>query len=81
MHASTSISRPRLNLVERSFARLSEEQIKPGAHRSTRTLEDAIREYLTMTNELRKPFVWTKTADEIFASIATCCQRISDSRH
>lgn len=70
-----------LNLVERWFALLSEKQIKRGAHRSTRALEEAIREYLAMTNESPKPFVWTKAADEIFASIARYCQRISDSRH
>ena len=69
-----------LNLVERWFALLSEQQIKRGAHRSTRALENAIREYLDRTNHSSKPFVWTKTADEIFASIARSCQRISDSR-
>jgi transposase len=70
-----------LNLVERWFALLSDKQIKRGAHRSTRALEDTIREYLNMTNESPKPFVWTKTADEILASIARYCQRISDSGH
>jgi transposase len=70
-----------LNLVERWFARLSEKQIKRGAHRSTRALEGAIREYLHMTNESPKPFVWTKSADDILASIARYCQRISDSPH
>lgn len=70
-----------LNLVERWFALLSEKQIKRGAHRSTRALEAAIRAYLDLTNESPKPFVWTKTADQIFASIARYCQRISDSPH
>ena len=70
-----------LNLVERWFALLSEKQIKRGAHRSTRALEDAIRQYLALTNESPKPFIWTKTADEIFVSIARYCQRISDSGH
>lgn len=70
-----------LNLVERWFALLSDKQIKRGAHRSTRALEDAIREYLKMTNESPTPFVWTKSANEIFASIARYCQRISDSGH
>lgn len=70
-----------LNLVERWFALLSEKQIKRGAHRSPRALEGAIREYLTMTNQSPQPFVWTKSADEILASIARYCQRISDSRH
>ena len=70
-----------LNLVERWFALLSEKQIKRGAHRSTRALEEAIHHYLTLTNAAPQPFIWTKTADEIFASIARYCQRISDSRH
>ena len=70
-----------LNLVERWFAKLTDKQIKRGAHRSTGALEAAIREYLTITNESPKPFVWTKTADEILASVARYCQRISDSGH
>jgi transposase len=48
-----------INLVERWFASLSEKQIKRGAHRSTRALEAAIREYLGLTNESPQPFVWT----------------------
>jgi transposase len=70
-----------LNLVERWFATLSEKQIKRGTHRSTRALETAIREYLTISNEAPKPFVWHKTADEILASVARFCQRISNSGH
>lgn len=70
-----------LNLVERWFALLTEKQIKRGTHRSTRALEAAIRHYLTLTNEAPKPFVWTKTADEILTSVARFCQRISNSGH
>ena len=70
-----------LNLVERWFATLTEKQIKRGAHRSTRALEAAIREYLTLSNGSAKPFVWTKTADEILAKVAGFCQRISNSGH
>jgi transposase len=70
-----------LNLVERWFATLTEKQIKRGAHRSTRALEAAIREYLTISNGSAQPFVWTKTADEILAKVAGFCQRISNSGH
>ena len=70
-----------LNLVERFFALITERQIKRGAHRSTRELEAAIREYLSVHNDNPKPFVWTKTADQILASVARFCQRISDSGH
>ena len=70
-----------LNLVERFFALITERQIKRATHRSTRELEDAIREYLSVHNNHPKPFVWTKTADQILASVARFCQRISDSGH
>ncbi len=70
-----------LNLVERFFALLTTRQIKRGAHRSTRELEQAIRTYLNIYNEDPKPFIWTKTADEILASLARFCGRISDSGH
>ena len=70
-----------LNLVERWFAALTEKQIRRGVHRSTRELEQAIRTYIETTNAQPKPFVWTKTADEILASVARFCKRISDSGH
>lgn len=70
-----------LNLVERWFALLSQKQIKRGTHRSVRALETAIRAYLAITNEAPKPFVWTKTADEILAKVARFCQRTSTPGH
>ncbi len=70
-----------LNLVERWFATLTEKQIRRGTHRSTRALETAIRDYLAISNEAPTPFVWTKTADEILASVARFCQRISNPGH
>ncbi len=70
-----------LNLVERWFAALTQKQIKRGAHPSTRALEAAIRQYIAVTNETPKPFVWTKTADEILASVARFCHRISETGH
>ncbi len=68
-----------INLVERWFALLTEKQLRRGVHRSTRELEEAIKQYLAISNEMPKPFIWTKTADEIFASISRFCHRISDS--
>ncbi len=70
-----------LNLVERWFAALTQKQIKRGVHPSTRALEAAIRHYIAVTNEAPKPFVWTKTADEILASVARFCHRISETGH
>ena len=70
-----------LNLVERWFALLTEKQLRRGVHRSTQALQAAIRAYIAHTNEHPKPFVWTKTADEILASVARFCHRTSDSGH
>lgn len=70
-----------LNLVERWFGLLTERQIRRGSHRGTRQLENAIRHYLTVYNEDPKPFVWTKTADEILQTLKMFCQRTSNSGH
>jgi len=51
------------------------------AHRSTLELESAIREYIDLRNRHPKPFVWTKTADEILASIERFCKRTSGTGH
>lgn len=64
-----------LNQVERWFAELTQKQIRRGTHRSVRELEKAIREFMDAHNSGSKPFVWTKTADEILASIARYAQR------
>ena len=70
-----------INLVERWFAALTEKQLRRGVHRSTRELELAIRRYVDVTNAHPKPFVWTKTANEILDSVARFCHRISNSGH
>jgi transposase/transposase-like protein len=64
-----------LNQVERFFALLTERQIRRGAHRSTAELEAAIQTYIDTHNADPKPFRWTKSADDILASIARFCQR------
>jgi transposase len=70
-----------INQVERWFAALTEKQIRRGTHRSTRQLEQAIRDYLERYNEEPKPFAWAKSADDILASIERFCLRISNSAH
>jgi len=64
-----------LNLVERWFAELTTKQLRRGVHRSVSELERAIRAFLDVHNEDPKPFTWTKSADEILASIARFAQR------
>ena len=64
-----------INQVERFFALLTEQQIKRGAHRSTAELEAAIAAYIDARNADPKPFRWTKTADDILASVERFCRR------
>ncbi len=70
-----------INLVERWFAALTEKRLRRGVHRSTRQLEAAIQDYLAVHNDDPRPFVWTKTADEILERVARFCKRISNSGH
>jgi len=69
-----------LNLVERWFGELTTKQLRRGAHRSVSQLEAAIREFIDAHHADPKPFVWTKTADEILASIARFAQRTVDAQ-
>ncbi len=64
-----------LNMVERWFAGLTTKQLRRGVHRSVAALERAIREYIEAHNVDCQPFVWTKSADDILASIARFAAR------
>jgi transposase len=70
-----------LNLVERWFAELTERWLRRGSHRSAKELVASIRTWIEFWNEDPRPFVWHKSADEILQSLASYCQRISDSGH
>ena len=58
-----------LNLVERFFGLITQERIRRGVFTSLDALETAIREYLDNHNAAPKPFVWTKSADQILAKV------------
>jgi transposase len=64
-----------INLVERWFAEITNKRIRRGVFRSVKELEAAIREYLDVHNENPKPFVWTRSADQILVSISRFAQR------
>jgi transposase len=70
-----------LNLVECWFALLSRRCLGRGAFTSVGDLEEAIHAYIAETNAEPKPFIWTKTADDILGSVARFCQQISNSSH
>ncbi|MFE7276731.1 IS630 family transposase [Streptomyces sp. NPDC057623] len=68
-----------LNLVERWFAELTNKQIRRGVHKSVQALEEDIRTWIAAWNTDPKPYIWTKTADEILERLATYLHRIPDS--
>jgi transposase len=70
-----------LNLVERWFAELTTKKLRRGTHTSVRQLNADIRAWIDTWNDNPRPYVWTKTADQILASIGNYCHRINDSRH
>ena len=70
-----------LNLVERFFAEITGKRIRRGVFTSVAELEAAIYDYLAKHNAGPKPFVWTKTADEILESLVHFCKRTSNSVH
>jgi transposase len=59
-----------MNQVERWFGLLTDKLIRRGAHTSVQALENDIREWIATWNDNPRPFTWTKTADEILASLA-----------
>jgi transposase len=64
-----------INQVERWFAELTRKKLRRGVHTSTRQLEDDIRSFIARHNENPKPYRWTKSADEILASVKRFCQK------
>jgi transposase len=70
-----------INLVERWFSELTTKLLRRGSHRSVRQLNAEIRQWIDTWNENPRPYVWTKTAEQILDSIKRYCQRINQARH
>jgi len=58
-----------LNVVERFFRDLTDKRLRRGTFRSVAQLVEAIRSYVAAHNADPKPFVWTKTAEEILKKV------------
>ncbi len=74
LHAHIRIPRLRgdrlwLNAVEGFFSVITRRRIRRGVFKSIAELEDAIRRYIRDHNGHPKPFVWTKSAKEIFGKL------------
>lgn len=70
-----------LNQVERWFAYLTEDLLRRGDHHSVQALEADIRAWTKAWNADPKPFIWTKTAEDILASLGRLLKRIKGAGH
>jgi len=70
-----------LNLVERFFGYVTADLLQRSDHRSVQALEADIRMWVTAWNANPKPFVWTKTAEQILGKLGRLIQRTSNSGH
>ncbi len=70
-----------INQVERLFAEVTRDLLQRSDHRSVQALEKDLREWVKAWNQDPQPFIWTKTADEILASLGRLLQRITGEGH
>jgi hypothetical protein len=67
--------------VERWFGLLTEQLIRRGVHTSVLALENDVRQWIKNWNDNPKPFVWTKTAEDILQSLSKDMAKISGAGH
>ena len=60
---------------------LTTKLLRRGRHRSVRALNTDIRNWIDTWNENPRPYVWTKTADQILDAIKRYCQRTNPTGH
>jgi hypothetical protein len=64
---------------------LTTRKLRRSTHRSVTELKADVEAWIDAWNDEPKPFVWTKTADEILDNLANYCTRLNqltnDSGH
>ena len=63
------------------FGFITDQLIRRGSHRSVQALEADIRAWANAWNQDPKPFIWTKTAEQILSSLARLLQRTTGAGH
>ncbi len=58
------------------FGLLTEKQLRRGIFTSIKELEETIMKYIDAHNEKKKPFVWTKSAEEILVRVERARQTL-----
>ena len=70
-----------VNQVERFFGTITIDLLQRSDHRSVQALEADIRAWVAAWNENPKPFIWTKTAEQILESLSRLLKRINGGGH
>ena len=70
-----------MNLVERWFAELTTKWLRRGTHHSVADLVSSLHGWIANWNEHPRPFIWHKTADQIFDNLTSYLNRIPNSGH
>ena len=70
-----------MNLVERWFSALTTKKLQRSAHSSVKELAADITAWVETWNDDPKPYVWTKTADEILDRLAGYCAAITGNEY
>lgn len=70
-----------INQVERLFAYVTADLLQRSDHHSVQALEADLRAWIKGWNANPKPFVWTKTADQILQSLSRLLKRTSGAGH
>jgi transposase len=70
----------RTNLVERWFSALTTKKLQRSAHRNVKELAADILAWVATWNDNPRPFVWTKTADQILERLACYCTAVNVGR-
>jgi hypothetical protein len=63
------------------FGHLTDKLIRRGVHTSVQALENDIKAWIENWNQDPKPFVWTKSAEEILHSLAEYLAKVSPAAH
>ena len=70
-----------LNQVEIWFNRITQQAIRRGTFGSVKELVEKIDRYVQNSNRHARAFVWTATAESIFAKVERLCEGISGTAH
>ena len=70
-----------INQVERFFGFVTADLLQRSDHRSVRALEADIRAWVNAWNEKPRPFIWTKSAEQILESLAQLLKRTPGAGH